>query len=96
MYNLATQCAYCTTNLGDDEDEDLVEYREQIAEIDHEEYADEEEDEEEESENDALDRIKASIIEKFEETTEAISNIQVSKSAMLFNVLSILVLCRMF
>ena len=79
MYNLAVQCTYCITDLGDDEDEDLVEYREQIAEIDHEEYVDEEEDEEEESENDALERIKASITENFEETTEAISNIQVSK-----------------
>lgn len=73
---------YYIAHLGEDEDEDdedLVEYREQMAEIDHEEYADEEEDEEEESENDALERIKASITERFEETTEAISNIQVSE-----------------
>lgn len=49
-----------------------------MAEIDHEEFADEEEDEEEESENDALERIKASITDKFEETAEAISNIQVN------------------
>ena len=52
---------------------------EQMAEIDQEEFADEEEDEEEESESEALERIKASITEKFEETTEAISNIQVSQ-----------------
>ncbi len=48
---------------------------------------DEEEDEEEESENDALERIKASITENFEEATEVISNIQVRK--LLFGILSL-------
>ena len=66
----------------EEEDEDLVEYREQMVEIDQEEFVDEEEDEEEESENDALERIKTSITEKFEETTEAISNIQVNQLFM--------------
>lgn len=61
-----------------EEDEDLIEYREQMAEIDQEEFVDEEEDEEEESETDAMDRIRTSITEKFEEVTETISNIQVS------------------
>ena len=71
---------YYTIILGeDDEDEDIVEYREQIAEIDDEEFVEDEEDEEDESENEAIERIKASITENFEETTEAISNIQVSK-----------------
>ena len=49
-----------------------------MAEIDQEEFVDEEEDEEEESESDALERIKASITERFEEATEAISSIQAS------------------
>ena len=53
-----------------------------MVEIDQEEFVDEEEDEEEESENDALERIKTSITEKFEETTEAISNIQVNQLFM--------------
>ena len=67
------------TSVGDEEedDEDLVEFKEQIMEIDQEEFVDEDENDEEESETEARDRIKTSITEKFEETTEAVSNIQV-------------------
>ena len=64
----------------EEEDEDLVEYREQMAEIDQEEFVDDEEEEEEESEMDATDRIKTSLTEKFEELTEALTNIQVSNA----------------
>lgn len=69
-----------STFLKDEEEEDeaLIEFQEQITEIDQEEFLDEEEDEEEENELDAKERIKTSIHEKFEEQTEALSNVQVN------------------
>lgn len=76
---------YLSTVDEEEEDEDLIEYTEQIAEIEQEEFVDEEEDEEEESEIDALNRIQGSITERFEEMMETISNIQVRAKLCLFN-----------
>ena len=59
----------------DDEWEDA--YRERLAEVDEEEFPKEEEEEEEEDEGDAKERIRGSLVEKFEEQTEAISTVQV-------------------
>ena len=59
----------------DDEWEDA--YRERLAEVDEEEFPEEEEEEEEEDEGDAKERIRGSLVEKFEEQTEAISTVQV-------------------
>lgn len=56
-----------------------------MADIEQEEFVDEEEDEEEESEIDAMNRIQGSITERFEEMVEAISNIQVCAKLCLFN-----------
>lgn len=56
-----------------------------MAEIEQEEFVDEEDDEEEESEIDAMKRIQGSINERFEEMMEAISNIQVRVKLFLFN-----------
>ena len=69
----------------EEEDEDLIEYTEQMAVIEQEEFVDEEEDEDEESEIDAMNRIQGSITEKFEEMMEAISNIQVCAKLCLYN-----------
>lgn len=76
---------YLSTVDEEEEDEDLIEYTEQIAEIEQEEFVDEEEDEEEESEIDALNRIQGSITERFEEMMETISNIQVRAKLCLSN-----------
>ena len=81
---------YCVYFVGDEEeeDEDLIEFREQITEIDQEEFVDEEEDEEEESKTEAIDRIKTSITEKFEEIMETISNIQVSNHGTISTIMT--------
>ncbi len=49
-----------------------------MAEIDQEEFPDDEEEEEEEAEEDARHRLKTNVIEKYDEQTESILNIQVS------------------
>lgn len=69
----------CIDEETEEMNEDLEEYREQVAEIDAEEFPDEEDEEEEESEPDATDRIRTSFTEKHEETNDAISNLQVCK-----------------
>lgn len=68
--------------LSDDElesdiDEDLAEYEEGVAEIDQEEFTDDEDDEEEEAEEDARERLRTIITEKYEDMTDSIGNIQV-------------------
>ncbi len=67
----------CTDEDEEAIDEDLTEYEEGVAEIDQEEFPDEEEEEEEEEEEDARHRLKTNIIEKYDEQTESILNIQV-------------------
>lgn len=53
-------------------------YLEQLAEIDDEEEPELEEEDEEETEIEAVERMKSSIIEQFEEQIESISLLQVS------------------
>ena len=60
-------------------------YRERLAEVDEEEFPEEEEEEEEEDEGDAKERMRGSLVEKFEEQTEAISTVQVSPSLIRCN-----------
>ncbi|XP_064400448.1 adenylate kinase 9-like [Halichondria panicea] len=79
--NVATRKAEKSDEDEDDEDEeaideDLTEYEEGVAEIDQEEFPDDEEEEEEEEEEDARHRLKTNIIEKYDEQTESILNIQ--------------------
>ena len=62
--------------LGHTDDEQET-YRERLAELDEEEFPEEEEEEEEEDEGDAKERIRGTLVEKFEEQTEVISTVQV-------------------
>lgn len=66
------------TSSDDESNADIFhdEYLEQLAEIDEEELPDVEEDEEEETEIEAIERMKSSIIEQFEEQLELISLLQ--------------------
>ena len=61
-----------------EDDPDTEEYREQLTELEEEQFPeDEEEGEGEEEEGDARERMRATIVEKFEEQTEALSTLQV-------------------
>ena len=58
-------------------DSDAEEYQEQLAEIDEEEFPVEEDEEPEEEYQDVYERMKAGMIEMFEEQTDSYSSIQV-------------------
>ena len=62
--------------LGHTDDEQEA-YRERLAELDEAEFPEEEEEEEEEDEGDAKERMRGTLVEKFEEQTEVISTVQV-------------------
>ena len=57
-----------------------------MAEINQEEFPDDEDEEEEEEETDAKERLRTAVTEKYEEQAESISNIQVCCLLYLYEV----------